>query len=175
MSKILLSLCATPSVAEATEARGINKHTTEEFVVIASLLAFCDAGCVDLCSLCGAWIVLNLSAIVPCCFARLCYHTANWQNKFRKRNVSERYRVGDQSGTVKISRQPQLLSFLILSLGMVSEIVPPRRFPASSHSVVCVVSFSSANVLFSWNMLLVLLSTYAILSDSSAISEILLG
>ena len=68
--------------------------------MIASLL-FCDAGCVELCSLCGAWIVLNLAAIVLCRFACLCDHTANWQNKFRKPNVSERYRVRDQSGTVQ--------------------------------------------------------------------------
>ena len=71
-----------------------------EFVVIASLL-FCDAGCVGFCSLCGAWMLLILVAIVLCRFARLCDHTANWQNKFRKRNVSERYRVRDQSGTVQ--------------------------------------------------------------------------
>ena len=99
MSEILLSLCATPSVAEATEARGITKHMTVEFVVSTSLLVFSDAGCVELRSLCGAWIVLHLAAIVPCRFARLCGHTANWQNKFRKRNVSERCRVGDQSGS----------------------------------------------------------------------------
>ena len=93
--------------------------------------------------------------------------------------ASEMSVSGTESGAkveqCKISHQPQLLSFLNLSLGMASEIVPPQRSPASSLSVVCVVSFSSANVLFSWNILLVLLSTYAILSDNSAIAEILLG